>query len=197
MYDSLIELVTRYLKSFEEYVERTEAYYDKVGRIGKLGGYNPFSSYKKKYQILFLLEFLEKNGIDVSGFKMEYDRVCKKLGALEEKRGKDYRDKLYEELKMDVLYYPNMINCMFDLDPVCLETENALDGRDSMEIMIMELKKDYDLKPLEENVSVLDEVFKSKYKHNIRAYLKECPSIEEPYYPENFWWRHPSKFLAN
>lgn len=191
---NLIDKVKKELKWYEQRIDEIDSNYDKLEILGR---YDPASPYIEKYVISFIITYLAKNGFEISGINKEQEKLNNKLRTLELKRGRDYRDKLYEKLKSQVNRYPKMICCTFDLDPVCLETENALDGRDVLEILMMELKNEYELQPLEEKTSSLDEVFKLKYARHIRAYLKECPSIEKPYYPDNFWWRHPSEFLES
>ena len=119
---------------------------------------------------------------------------------LEQKGGKDLRNRLYESLNLSVDRYSRAINYFFELDPVCVETENDLDSRDIVEILLNELRSDYDLESLEARVSTSDELLKSKFEYYARSgglgkLLKECPYLEIPYYPDSFWWRHPSKIL--
>lgn len=59
----------------------------------------------------------------------------------------------------------------------------------------MEIKKDRDVSVLENKIAELDEILKNKYDENVERIVTECPLTEKPYFPESFWWRHPSKIL--
>ncbi|MDO9099053.1 MAG: hypothetical protein Q7U60_13155, partial [Candidatus Methanoperedens sp.] len=149
-----------------------------------------------KHKISFLIGYLEKKGVDISYIKNEYNRINKKLIAFEQKRGKTYRDKVYEELEYLVDTYYTTICSFLELDPIDMETENNLMRRDSVEILLKELQSDYNIHDMKVKVSALDEALKCQFERKIDYLLKECALIENPYYPENFWWRHPSKFRA-
>lgn len=196
MYNDLALKVNRDLKKYEHIIGETDKNYDKLVRLGG-EGYDPIFPYMIKYKILFEIKYLKNRDVDVFQIQNEFNIINNKLKTMEQKRGKDYREKLYYDLKCEVDSYHKTIDCMFDSDPVCLETENALDHRDAIEILMMELGGEYDFSAFMDMVSVLDEEFKTKYMRYIKAYLKKCPSIERPYYPDGFWWRHPYEFIKS
>lgn len=199
MIETLVDKIKTWLKRYDDAIEETDNNYDK---LKWLGGYDPYYPYLCKYEILFMISHLEKEGTNVSQLKKEYENINEKLKLLEQKRGKNFRDKLYEELKLQLNAYPKIVDYVFVLDPVCVETENDLMGRDMIEILLLELKNDFNLQLIEEQLSLLDETLKSNFESNarngyLRKVLKECPYLEIAYYPERFWWRHPSKFLRS
>lgn len=92
-------------------------------------------------------------------------------------------------------YYATI--CSFlELDPIDMETENDMMRRDDIEILIQELQSDYNLHDMKVKVSALDDALKCQFERNLETIMKECPDIEKTHYPENFWWRHPSKLRA-
>lgn len=193
MSDDLIEHIKAYLKKYEETIEELDKNFDKIERLGR---YQARAPLRYKHEISFLIEYLEKKGVDISYIKNEYNRINKKLIAFEQKRGKTYRDKVYEELKYLVDIYFSTICHFLKSDPIDMETENDLIRRDNIEILLKELQNDYDIHDMKVKISALDEALKCQFKTNIETIMKECPNIEISYFPENFWWRHPSKMYA-
>lgn len=182
------------LKKYEESIEATDKNIDNLEIHGR---HHPSSPYLFKYGINLAIERYEKEGADLSEIRIEYERVNKKLEILEQKKDKSFRTKLFEELKYYVDDYPATISFFLELDPIDLETENDMAKRDILEILIMELSHDYDLHDMKIKVGVLDEVLRCQFKSNIDMIMKESPDIEITYYPEHFWWRHPSTILRD
>ena len=152
MVEGLAEKVKVWLKRFDESVDETDKCYSRLERGGK---YDPGTPYMLKYEIGYALDHLKSNGVSVPGLEQEHKRICGKLQALEGKRGKDYRVKLCAELLMDVDLYP-LNDGLFKMTPVDVEAWNDLDCRDFIEILLMELSKDFDLHAVEERVHILD-----------------------------------------
>jgi hypothetical protein len=191
MNNDLIERINDDLKRYEEVIEETDKNFDSLKILGR---YAPCAPYLFKYNIIFLIMYTEKKGFDLSEIKKKYEKINKKLVSFEQKRGKTYRDKVYEELKYLVDTYYSTICHFLKSDPIDMETENDMMGRDDIEILIEEFNTDYNIKDMKVKISALDEVLKCKFKTDYELLMKECPNIEKPYYPESFWWRHPSKF---
>jgi hypothetical protein len=140
------------------------------------------------------IERYEAKGINLSEIRVQYEQINKRLEAFEQKRG-DARDKLFDELKHYVKAYPSTVCYFLELDPIDLEIGNDIAGRDTLEILMMELDHDFDLHDLKVLVSSLDKVLKCRFKLNIEMIMKECYFIEDETAPENFWWRHPSRIF--
>lgn len=187
----IIKMLKNSLVMYEKYIEETDDNYDALKTLGRYSITHPYLS---KYSMSSAIEIYEKKGIDLSEIKIEYERINKKLEAFEQKRG-DARNKLYEVLKYYVNTYYSTICFFLELDPIDLETENDMNGRDTLEILLMELDCDYDLHDLKIKVAALDEVLKCQFEQKIDTIMKECPSIEFEHSPDSFWWRHPSKIL--
>lgn len=149
-----------------------------------------------KYEISYMNEHIEKQGIDTSYVKNEFNKITKIFTDFEQKRGKAYKDKLYEELKYLVGTYPTRIKAFLKLDPIDIETGHDIYQREMIDILFNELQKDCDVRKMKLQVSKLDIELKGKFIENMDTLLEECPNIEEIYYPDFFWWRHPSKLRS-
>ncbi len=188
----LLNRVTKGLLGYEKSVEETDEHYDELKRLGR---YPADAPYGFKRLLPFWIHLLEEEGVDCEGFRNEYARITQKLEALERKRGRDYREKLFSLLKDEVYYYPVTIDGFADLEPFELEIPNDFATRSSLEILLMELERDFDLTEIKAKVSLLDEEFKSKYLQHIDEVIECCSDAIDPYTPESFWWEHPLQTL--
>jgi hypothetical protein len=188
----LLDRVTKGLFNYEKSIEETDEHY---GELKRLGRYTADAPYGFKHLLPFRIWLLEEEGVDCDGFRAEYERITRKLAALEQKRGQDYREKLFSLLKEEVYYYPATIDGFADLDPLELEMPNDFATRSSLEVLLMELDRDFDLTEIKAKVSLLDEEFKSKYLQHIDEVIEYCSDAVDPYLPDRFWWEHPFKLL--
>jgi len=190
--ETLKKDLPKYLLNYETRIRETDEHYDELAAYGR---YPTGAPYGLKYLIPFWIRLLEKGGVDCKGFRAEYDRITRKLTLLEQKRGGDYREKLFSDLKQFVGSYPGIVDDFADLEPLLYEVLQDLAIRSSIEILIIELERDYDLTKIKTKVSDIDEAFKRKYIQEIDEVLEHCPEAEDPYSPESFWWDHPMKLL--
>lgn len=190
--EQIIDGLSRYEKSIEEIDE----HYDELKPNGR---YSPAAPYRSKHLLPFWIHLLDEEGVECEAFRAEYARISRKLTALEEKRGRDYREKLLQVLQREVdSTYPTMICFFADLEPLQLEILNDLLLRDSIEILLMELERDFDLTETKTKVSILDEVLKCTYIREIKEIIKISDyygKTEDRSYPDEFWWRYPLKML--
>ncbi|WP_342679198.1 hypothetical protein [Methanofollis sp. UBA420] len=192
MDERLLSRITKGLLTYEKSIEETDEHYDELKRLGR---YPADAPYGLKHLLPFWIQMLEEGGVDSAGFCVEYERITRKLEALERKRGRDYREKLFSLLKDEVFYYPATIRYFVDQEPFELEIPNDFATRSSLEILLMELERDHDLTEIKKEVAHLDEEFKSKYLQHIDEILECCADAVDPYTPESFWWEHPLKLL--
>ncbi|MCK9342799.1 MAG: hypothetical protein M0P33_02690 [Massilibacteroides sp.] len=192
MDDKLKEQVTKDLIRYEKTVEETDGHYDELEPYGR---YPPDAPYGPKHLLPFRIGLLEAKGADCTAFRAEYERITRNLTALEERRGREYRTRLFETLRRDVDHYPVMISYFTYLEPFELEIPQQLAIRSAIEILSTELERDFDLADLKTKVAVLDEVFRCKYLWKVKKILEYYPEAETLHFPDRFWWRHPSKIL--
>jgi len=193
MDEKLIDKIKRGLIYYEKRIEETDEHYDELG--GRYARYSAGAPYFYKHLLPFWIHLLGGEGVDCEGFRNEYARITRKLEALERKIGRDYRERLLDKLKDDVDFYPVVIYNFGELEPYELEIPNDLLTRTAIEILLMELERDYDLTDIKQKVSTLDEALKSKYMQNIEEILETYFDAEDPYSPDSFWWNHPLKLL--
>lgn len=182
--------IAKGLIRYESSIEETDEHYDELDTYGR---YPPDAPYGLKHLLPYWIHLLEEGGVDGEDFRAEYTRITQKLTALEEKRGRDYREQLRVALQRDVDHYPTLLTYFTSQEPLELEIPHKLSIRSSIEILLMELERDYDLEDLKMKVSVLDQVLKCKYRSNVKIIQKYYPEAEDPGFPDRFWWRHPSK----
>lgn len=190
--ETLKKGLPKHLLNYETRIRETDEHYEELAAYGR---YPTGAPYGLKYLIPFWIHLLEEGGINCVGFRDGYNRITQKLAALEKKRGRDYREKLFSDLKQFVGGYPGMIDSFVDLEPLEFEIPQDLAIRSSIEILLIELERDYDLTEIKAKISTCDKEFRSKYLRNIDEILEHYPEVEDPYSPESFWWDHPLKLL--
>ncbi|WP_214021122.1 hypothetical protein [Methanoculleus sp.] len=188
----LLDRVNKGLLNYEKSIEETDEHYDELKRLGR---YTASAPYGYKHLLPFRIRLLEEDGVNCESLRQEYERITQKLAALEQKRGRDYREKLFSLLKDKVYYYPATIRYFADQEPFELEIPNDFATRSSLEILLIELERDHDLTEIKREVSLLDEEFKSKYLQHIDEVIECCADAVDPYAPDSFWWEHPLKLL--
>jgi len=188
----LLDRVTKGLLGYEKSIEETDEHYDELKRLGR---YIADAPYGLKHILPLWIHLLEEEGVNCEGLRQEYERITQRLEALEQKRGQDYREKLFTLLKDEVYCYPATIRYFADQEPFELEIPNDFATRSSLEILLMELERDHDLTEIKKEVSLLDEEFKSKYLQHIDEVIECCSDAVDPYLPDRFWWEHPHKLL--
>ncbi len=192
MDDALKDRIAKGLIRYENSIEETDEHYDELDSYGR---YPPDAPYGLKHLLPYWIHLLEEGGVDCRGFQAEYARITQKLATLEEKRGRDYREKLRGALQRDVDRYPTLVSYFAYQEPFELEIPHELSVRSAIEILLMELERDYDLEDLKKKVSVLDQVLRCKYRRKAKLVLEYYPEAEDPGFPDRFWWRHPLKIL--
>ncbi|NUB90143.1 hypothetical protein HT576_03720 [Haloterrigena sp. SYSU A121-1] len=138
----------------------------------------------------FVLEVCSEEVGD-HGLREQFETLREETnGVLEEA---EYREKAFEELQYMIDRYPSVVNHFLELEPVPNELRNDLDWRDRLEITRLELDPYFDLHDEHIRIETLDEVLRLRYEQEIDTVLDERAGVERSYYPESFWWRHPSK----
>lgn len=136
--NKLLNRVIKGLLSYEKSIEETDEHYDELKRLGR---YPVDAPYGLKHCLPFWMQLLEEEGVDCERFRAEYERITRKLTALEEKKGQDYREKLFSLLNDEVYYYPVTIRYFADQEPFELEIPNDFATRSSLEILLIELER--------------------------------------------------------
>lgn len=192
MDNTLKDRITKGLIRYESSIEETDEHYDELDSYGR---YPPDAPYGLKHLLPYWIHLLEEDGVDCENFRTEHARITQKLADLEEKRGRDYREQLRGALQRDVDHYPKLVSYFTYQEPFELELPHELSIRSAIEILLIELERDYDLEDLKQKISLLDQVLRCKYLSAVKKVLEYYPEAEDPGFPDRFWWRHPLKIL--
>ncbi|NUB90142.1 hypothetical protein HT576_03715 [Haloterrigena sp. SYSU A121-1] len=106
----------------------------------------------------------------------------------------EYREKARSELRTRIDHFPKTVCYFHELDPVPNEVELAVNRRDAIEMYLDKLADYYDLSEQQIRIDTLDDVFRCRYEmyiDDVQEYV-----VELPYYPDSYWWRHPSAVAA-
>lgn len=197
MDENLKKQIIDELICYEKSIEETDEHYDDLKEYREIDASG--THYHSKHTLPHMIRLLEEEGVDCTAFHAEYTRITRKLTALEEKRGRDYREKLFRTLQQEVdSRYPTMLCFFADMEPFYLEIPNDQAFRDDVEILLMELERDFDLTEIKAKVAILDEVLKCTYIREIKEIIKISDyygNTEDRSYPDRFWWEHPLKML--
>lgn len=180
---------------FEQAVENTIENKEQLAPTGLHKGRTPLV---RRFEAANLLKYLEENDVEATKLVRRFESSDAKFDRFRSEQGDDYIDELYSELQYLVGKYPSLICHFMELEPIRLELTNHLDIRDALEVLLIELEGIVDIQEEQTRVDVLDEVLECKYDESLREILKlveaeKTPTIELPYLPSRFWWRHPSE----
>jgi predicted transcriptional regulator len=75
------------------------------------------------------------------------------------------------------------------------EFTNDLDGRDSCEILLKELKEKKDISKLKERIKKADKILQKDAAKLFERFCEYYEDDEWDYYPKSYWWRHLKEFV--
>jgi len=161
-----------------------------------------------KYNLDFLFEKIGTDNPHYTEIKNDYYPLKNQI----EQINKDFNvEDLQQEINTNVLHlFPGIFEDFSDIQTYSQDADHDLFLRDNLEFALMELHQKIDIKMLasmepnqknnirvlESNVANYDLGFKCIYTREIKDVIKFGCNFEISYYPDNFWWRHPSKILA-
>lgn len=142
-----------------------------------------FSPLFDKKSLSWELTAFEKQHYDVSELKKELSKVDDEFDEYIKNNKTSYFNRLYDTLIV-------LIN---DYNPDGVlsggyEFESVIEGRTDIEVILEELKDEFDLKVLTQKVNDLDRILQDKIWESIveKTYAPEDVS----YAPEKYWWLH-------
>lgn len=165
------------LERYEESIVETENNFDQLECFGR---YRACAPYYEKNGIPLLINALETNGGESDRFWQEFDRITGKLAAFDTRRGRIYRDLLYNDLKNYVAAYHSAL-CYANLNIVRVD-DHDLFNREEIRALLSELQNDYDTREIEILVTALDELFLQIRKPADEIFSKKSPVPEHPDY---------------
>lgn len=138
----------------------------------------------------FILEELQMDEDIDHELRSQFQNVRKKTQMVFQ--DEEIQQQAYTELTILCDNYYREVCHFLELDPFYIELENDLGTRDAIEILLRWLEGYFDLSRHRLQVKTLDDVFRCRYEKQICEILDKHRDIERPYYPDSFWWRHPS-----
>lgn len=195
MSESIITEIKKVLLTYEEGIEDNKRHYESLYLSGR---YLPIKPYCAKKHLFDLFNALNEKTDEYRELKTEFDRITHKLEIFEGTKGRVFRDKLFSDLKKHIQSYQSYLDSfpLPDEPGFIMEFENLINCRDYIAILVFELRKDYNLQTIEQDIFKLDSCFKKHFSAIIDVVFKEIEFIEHPQDPDDVWWRHPSKILA-
>ncbi|WP_339105367.1 hypothetical protein [Haloterrigena salinisoli] len=139
----------------------------------------------------FLLDEIPSETVE-SGTIDRYERLSTETQSVLDTA--EYREKARSELRTRIDHFPKTVCYFHELDPVPNEVELAVNRRDAIEMYLDKLADYYDLSEQQIRIDTLDDVFRCRYEmyiDDVQDYV-----VELPYYPDSYWWRHPSAVAA-
>jgi hypothetical protein len=140
------------LVRFRDAIEETREHYRNLSAFGR---YYAGAPYYEKSGILVLLDGLKSEPGIREELCAEFRQCLKKLEALEEERGDDYRAQLRCDLKLYTDTYAAAV-CHAHLGSIRFESDHDLFRRDLIIVLVHELERDHDLTELKNLLRVLD-----------------------------------------
>jgi hypothetical protein len=125
------------------------------------GQYRAGAPYFEQYPLREVLTHF-KGDAALAGALGEYERITRELEAVERAGGRACREELFRDLCAYKEAYRTML-CYHEMGMNCPEEITDLRIRDMIGILLLELRKDFSLNDIEQEVSLLDEA-----RRNIR-----------------------------
>ncbi|MFA6364182.1 hypothetical protein [Methanoregula sp.] len=140
------------LHRYDRAVQETR---DHTFERSSFGRYRAGAPYFEQYPLREALTHF-KGDVALTGTLAEYKRITRELEAVERAGGRACREELFRDLCAYTEAYRTML-CYHEMGMDCPEEFTDLRIRDMIGILLLELKKDFSLAGIEQEVSLLDE----------------------------------------
>lgn len=189
------ERAERYLRSYRDQLDQFSAIED-YSQLPPAEEPSLSTALVADTEVKGLLRALRETDVDTTEWESEYAMCRREMEEL--LRSPDVRRYAVAELEYLLDSFPAKVSHFLELEPLQMEVEQHLGWRDSIEALLTELdtSESIDVREQRIRLEALDEVLRVRYEEGIETIRSECPTVERPYYPESFWWRHPSR-VAN
>lgn len=188
--------VNKRKESLERLLDSSEEIHDHLQNVESLDDLDGHGSrsvggfFATQSRIKFLWEEIPEaersNSIDrrVRESNEDYERIESKSV---------YRERARAELVSTLDHLPIKTCNFLDMGPIFNEVPDFLSWLDRTRILLEELDDHADLGEEWIRFETLEAVVRCRYEHGVDTILEECPRVERPWYPERFWWRHPTQ----
>lgn len=140
------------LHRYETAVQETR---DHARKRSSFGRYRAGAPYFEQYPLREVLSSF-KGDAALTGALAGYERITRELEAMERAGGQAYREELFRDLSAYTEAYRTML-CYHEMGMDCPEDITDLRIRDMIGILLRELRKDFSLDDIEQEISLLDE----------------------------------------
>ena len=161
MDDDQINYIKHRLQRYEESILETEEHFSELNCFGN---YRACAPYYEKFNIPHLIDALKSDGDICPIFWKEYDRITAKLTTSDTFKDPNYRELLRKDLDNYVAGYHSAL-CYADLNIISIESDHDLFNREVIRALLAELRTDYGMGELENQVARLDELFLQMRRH--------------------------------
>ncbi len=161
MDDDQINYIKHRLQRYEESILETEEHFSE---LKSFGNYRACAPYYEKFNIPHLIDALKSDGDICTIFWKEYDRITATLTTSDTFKDPNYRELLRKDLDNYVAAYHSAL-CYADLNMISIESDHDLFNREVIRALLVELRTDYEMGEIENQVTRLDELFLQMRRH--------------------------------
>ena len=154
------------------------------------GRYRASAPYFEQYPLREVLTPF-KGDAALAGALGEYERITRELEAVERAGGRACREELFRDLSTYTEAYRTML-CYHEMGMDCPEEITDLRIRDMIGILLLELKKDFSLAGIEQEVSLIDEARRNIREAEGAAQPAQALSERSTGTPDLSWQQYPS-----
>ena len=167
---TITDAIRYHLDRYDTAVQETR---DHAPERCSFGRYRAGAPYFEQYPLRDVLASFGGNAA-FKGSLAEYDRITRDLESLEHQGGRTYREELFRDLSAYVEAYRTLL-CYHELG-MCGSGRSAdLSIRDEIAILLLELRRDFSLSDIEQEVALLDDALRT-----IREAGHSVPPVENP-----------------
>lgn len=184
MIEASTERLDRSVRKFRETIEELEAID---------GSYTEESAESVVPRMVFRKEdlsflFAELPNEKTADVRREYESLLERSASIIDNQ--EYQEQAQISLWNRLNTLPQLICDFAELEPYTNEINHVLSRRDTIEAVVRNLEEHADIEEAKVQLEAFDRVFLCRYQRHLDRVKNHA--IEIDYYPDSFWWRHPS-----
>lgn len=196
--DEILDEIEFQITQFTQAVENLESNFPDTKVFGSTRARTPLIH---KFKIRCLLDTLDKRTAEKDVLK-SYEQTNERFDEFLKSNQSQYEQSVIEEYYWFVEQFPKLVCTFLEREPMSNELIETLDRRDTMEILRRYVSQIVGSNPsINKNqvdratikIDALDEVLQCRFVENLNEILTSHSNIQRPYYPNDFWWRHPEE----
>jgi hypothetical protein len=179
--DDIRHRLHRYDMAVQEICEHAQ-------KRSSFGQYRAGAPYFEQYPLREVLTSFEGDTA-LTGALDEYERITRELETVEHAGGRAYREELFRDLCAYTEAYRTML-CYHEMGMDCPEEITDIRIRDMIGILLLELKKDFSLAGIEQEVALLDEAHRNISE--AERTVQPAQALSERSTSDPSWQQYPS-----